>query len=139
VETLQDKINRMIDANFNRAREGLRVVEDIARFVLDDKKITEKIKHLRSEIGEIEKRFSTIDYRNTEKDVGVELTSEIETKRGNILDIFTANIKRIQESLRVLEEAFKTIDNKISERFKTMRYEAYTLEKEIHIILKGKT
>ncbi len=138
METLQDKIKRMIDANFNRAREGLRVIEDIARFVLDNRDVTDKIKTLRSDFAQIEKSFDFTLSRDTENDVGTSLSSNIEEKRADIFDIFKANVKRIEESLRVLEEAFKTIDIKVSKRIKSLRYKTYTIEKELEMRLKGK-
>ncbi len=136
METFNDKIKRMIDANFNRTREGLRVVEDIARFVLDNKDATSKIKTLRSELATIEKNFDFTLSRETENDVGTSLSSNIEEKRANIFDIFKANTKRIEESLRVLEETFKTIDAVVSKKLKSMRYKTYTIEKELEVRLK---
>ncbi len=121
----------MIDANFNRAREGLRVIEDIARFILDDKKIAKDIKDLRASVGEIERIYRFTDFRDTEGDVGRTLSTELEKRRDNVEDITIANIKRVQESFRVLEEAFKLIDITVSEKVKTLRYNSYALEKEI--------
>ena len=128
----------MIDANFNRAREGLRVIEDIARFVLDNKDTTNKIKTLRSELAQVEKNFDFTLSRDTENDVGTSLSSDIEEKRADIFDIFKANVKRIEESLRVLEEALKTMDIDVSKRIKSLRYKTYTIEKELEAGLKGK-
>ncbi len=136
MEALQDKIKRLIDANFNRTREGLRVIEDIGRFILDNRNITEKIKTLRSDLAHIEKDFDFTLSRDTENDVGTSLSSDIEEKRADIFDIFKANIKRVEESLRVLEEAFKTINVKVSRGLKSMRYETYTIEKVIEKGLK---
>ena len=138
MEAFKDKIKRMIDANFNRTREGLRVIEDIARFVLDNKGATGKIKTLRSDLAQIEKSFDFTLSRDTENDVGTLLSSETEEQRSGIFDIFKANIKRVEESLRVLEEVFKTIDVEVSRKLKYMRYETYTIEKELDIELKGK-
>lgn len=132
---LHEKIERMIDANLNRAREGLRVVEDIARFILDSEELTERVKSLRSEIAKIEKSGNFTLNRDTENDVGVELSSEIEQERADIIDIFNANIKRVQESLRVLEEAFKLIDIEKAKKFKSMRYETYKIEKAMVSLL----
>ncbi len=134
--TLHEKIERMIDANLNRSREGLRVVEDIARFILDSEELTEKVKNLRSEIAKIEKNTNFTLNRDTENDVGVKLSSEIEQERADITDIFNANIKRVQESLRVLEEAFKLIDAEKAKKFKYMRYETYKIEKAMLSLLR---
>jgi len=136
VETLQDKIKRMIDANFNRTREGLRVIEDIARFVLDNVDVAEKIKTMRSNLAKIEKGFDFTLSRDTENDVGTSLLSETEKQRAGIFDIFKANVKRVEESLRVLEEAFKMINIEVSLKLKSMRYETYTIEKELEVKLR---
>ncbi len=136
METFNDKVKRIIDANFNRTREGLRVIEDIARFVLDSKDSTNKIKTLRSELAKIEKDFNFTLSRDTENDVGTSLSSDVEEERTNIFDIFKANTKRIEESLRVLEETFKTVDVAISKKLKSMRYKTYTIEKELEVKLK---
>jgi len=126
------KIDRLIDANFNRVREGLRVVEDIARFILDDKKIVNELKSMRSDISLIQKQFSdAVNCRDTAGDVGTSLSSSIEKERSDIKDIIFANMKRVEESSRVLEEAFKLIDDQTSLKFKELRYKAYILEKEI--------
>ncbi len=126
------KIDRLIDANFNRVREGLRVVEDIARFILDDKKIVNELKSMRSDISLIQKQFSdAVNCRDTAGDVGTSLSSSIEKERSDIKDIIFANMKRVEESSRVLEEAFKLIDDQTSLKFKEFRYKAYILEKEI--------
>jgi thiamine-phosphate pyrophosphorylase len=42
-----DRLPRLIDANLNRAREGLRVLEDLARFELDDAALSERAKQIR--------------------------------------------------------------------------------------------
>ena len=41
---------RIIDANLNRAAEGLRVLEDIARLGLNDASLSERLKTLRHEL-----------------------------------------------------------------------------------------
>ncbi len=131
MEKRSEKIERIIDANLNRAREGLRVVEDMARFVLYDKELTESAKNMRSEISAIQKKHGYfLNFRDTEGDVGTVLNSAIESKRESLTDITEANIKRVEESLRVLEEMFKLIDSESSLKFKRMRYKCYILEKE---------
>ncbi len=136
MEAIQDKIKRMIDANFNRTREGLRVIEDIARFVLGNKDTTDEMKLLRSDLAKIEKNFDFTLSRDTENDVGTSLSSDIEERRGSVFDIFKANIKRIEESLRVLEETFKTIDIEMSKKLKSMRYKIYIIERKFEMELK---
>ncbi|AEA33897.1 hypothetical protein [Hippea maritima] len=131
------KIKRMIDANFNRLREGLRVVEDIARFVLDNKKLTKDLKNLRADIGQIESKFDFTSSRDTQNDEGKQLNSELELSRNSVIDIVKANLKRTEESLRVLEEAFKMIEPEISLKIKALRYRSYEIEKNMMERLKN--
>jgi len=129
------KIYRLIDANLNRLKEGLRVVEDILRFIADDKKLTAQTKKIRHAITEYIKesgfsqRLSILKERQIIEDVGKKSTST-ELKRKNIADIFLANAQRVKESVRVLEEFFKLFDRKISLNFKKLRYRIYHIEKE---------
>ncbi|MCX5667705.1 MAG: hypothetical protein NTY34_05295 [Candidatus Omnitrophica bacterium] len=45
-------------------------------------------------------------------------------------DIFSANIERTKESLRVLEEFFKLFDKGSSARFTKLRFKVYEIEKK---------
>ena len=114
---------RIIDANINRANEGLRCVEEYARFILNNKEITTKLKNIRHEIS----LYFNINYenliksRNTIEDVGTNIKNiSKETKSTSVI---IANLKRIQEALRVLSEY-----GGLNEKY---RYEIYTVEKEI--------
>jgi len=123
---------RLIDANLNRLREGIRVVEDIYRYILNDKNTASKLKHLRhsSRVDFYDKLLESRDIKN---DV---LKSSIssEQKRENLASILIANFKRAQESARVLEEFCKLYDTTLSELFKNIRYELYDIEKKNHEI-----
>ncbi|MBF0593795.1 MAG: thiamine-phosphate pyrophosphorylase [Candidatus Omnitrophica bacterium] len=124
-------IERVIDANFNRAKEGLRVCEDTARFIVDDKVLTSGYKAVRHELtGAVEVFGLTliVKARDVAGDVGKPTTIS-ESKRGSIADIFYANTQRVKESLRVLEEFAKLTDGSLAERFKLLRYKVYGLEK----------
>ncbi|MCR4942609.1 MAG: thiamine-phosphate pyrophosphorylase [Campylobacter sp.] len=123
-----NKIYRVIDANLNRLREGLRVVEDIKRYVFDDKQTAYAIKAIRHKCKIDQKEF--IKYRDSLSDV-LKQSTKSEQKRENLDAIIIANFKRAQESARVLEECFKLFDTKNSELFKSIRYELYELEKQI--------
>lgn len=134
-----DKHNilRIIDANLNRSREGLRVCEDIARFLLDDAKSASKFKAIRQGIFSAIKN-SNIHYaellkeRNSVRDVGI-ATTRREAARRNWQSVFLANIERVKESTRVLEEIFKLINKRIALRFKNIRFSVYDIEKKIII------
>ena len=124
-----DEILRVIDANINRYREGIRVVEDIYRYVYNDKNISSSLKNLRHIKLPITQK-ELIDKRDSINDV-LKTSTKSEQKRENLESIIIANIKRSQESARVLEEVFKLIDIKTSEKFKENRYQLYNLEKKI--------
>lgn len=124
-------MKRIIDVNINRATEALRALEEIARFYLNNKNLCEKLKNMRHFIC----IFFDNDYvellnsRDTENDVGVDI--ENPTKEGrclNIENIFKSNIKRLQQSLRMLTEYGNLKDD--------LRYESYTIEKEMFEALK---
>jgi thiamine-phosphate pyrophosphorylase len=127
---------RAIDANLNRAAEGFRVAEDYCRFVLEDRGLSESLKRARHRLHEAAGFLPDswrIASRDSPNDVGAELTAEREGRRETALDVAVANIKRVQEALRSLEE-FAKIDNSLAARqFGTIRYEAYHLEKLLRI------
>ncbi len=118
-----------MDANLNRLREGIRVVEDILRYKENNKQLASKLKELRHK-AQIPNIKEFLAYRDSVNDV-LKSSTKNELKRQSLEDIIVANLKRAQESSRVLEELYKLIDIKASENFKTIRYELYTLEKEI--------
>jgi len=128
-KNLSPELFRVIDANLNRLKEGIRVVEDIMRYRDNNKNFSLKLKQLRhkSRIDEIDKLLL---HRDSIKDV-LRTTTQSELNRTDIKNIIVANFKRAEESSRVLEELFKLYDAKLSEDFKYIRYELYNLEKEI--------
>lgn len=123
-----ERIYRVIDANLNRLKEGLRVVEDIKRYVFDDAQLAYKIKNLRHKAKIPANEF--IKFRDADSDV-LKKSTKTEQDRQNLDDIMTANLKRAQESARVLEECFKLVNLEHSELFKTIRYELYEIEKQL--------
>lgn len=125
--------NRVMDANFNRAKEGLRVCEDVCRFVLDAKGSTRGYKNARQQLtkmAESLKILEVIRSRDIEHDVGRGSTT-VERKRKNAMDIFYANSQRVKESVRVLEEFAKLRNQKLAESLKRLRYRVYALEKNV--------
>ncbi len=125
---------RIIDANFNRAAEGLRVVEEHLRFGLNDAHLTLLCKQLRHRLTEAVAKFaenSLIAARDTQHDVGTELQLKTEYRRDTLGDIWRANLKRVQQSLRCMEEYGKTVDASAAQRLEAIRYETYSLEKAI--------
>jgi thiamine-phosphate pyrophosphorylase len=130
---LKNKLFRIIDANLNRSREGLRVCEDIARFILEDRKLTQQLKSLRHNIGRGAKGLygqpmDLLESRNIFSDKGRFIKNK--SKRKSYQELLIANFERAKESLRVLEETTKLLDEKTSLKFNHLRYTLYNLEKE---------
>ena len=132
-QRVDKKLNRIFDANFNRAKEGLRVCEDICRFILDAKGPTRDYKTIRHELTSMMgalRLSEVISARDTGRDVGRGSTGA-EFKRRGTVDIFFANSQRAKESIRVLEEFSKLRDKKLAEKLKKLRYKIYALEKKV--------
>lgn len=127
--SLSPEIYRVIDANLNRLKEGIRVVEDIMRYRDNNKTLSRKLKSLRHQ-AKINETVELLKNRDSINDV-LRSSTKSEQTRTDIISILTANFKRAEESARVLEEIFKLQDIPQSENFKTIRYELYNLEKEI--------
>ena len=123
---------RILDASANRAREGLRVVEDYVRFALDDPGLTRRLKDVRHRLAEAERGLDPgllIDSRETVEDVGTHIMTASEQFRENPRAVLAANFKRIAEALRSLEEYSKLVDVWLAGRFEVLRYDVYTIEK----------
>ncbi|HEX4129333.1 MAG TPA: thiamine phosphate synthase [Pirellulales bacterium] len=122
---------RILDASANRAREGLRVVEDYVRFALDDRALTETLKQLRHDLAAALHRFDVAELlasRDTPGDVGTAVTTSAEGQRDSLSNVAAASFKRVEEALRSLEEYGKLIDPAAAAAFEQLRYRAYTLE-----------
>lgn len=125
---------RIVDAAANRVREGLRVIEDYLRFGLDDPHLTGLLKAWRHNFTRC---LSLLDgaqllaARDTRHDVGTEIHTVAEMRRESLLDVARANLKRIQEAARTLEEYGKVLSPDFAAQVVPLRYELYTLEKGI--------
>ena len=126
-----EKVERLIDANLNRLKEGIRVIEDINRYIYDDTSLTAHLKTLRHTLQPLYTQERLL-FRDIESDVQKKTISS-ELKRTSITDLIIANFSRAQESARVLEESFKLIDPIYSEIAKQVRYELYGIEKEFFL------
>jgi thiamine-phosphate pyrophosphorylase len=129
-------VARIIDANANRAREAMRVMEDAARFALDDSSLSEDLKSLRHDLRSAMERLPAgwIEAnRDTPGDVGTTITAETEKSRTGLADVVIAAGKRLSEALRVIEEAGKTIDPAFAGRIEALRYRAYDLDQRLQL------
>lgn len=123
-------VYRILDANLDRAREGLRVIEEWCRFGLNNSAQTEQIKHLRQTLAQ----WHTPELRlcrDTPGDPGTALTHPQEAERTSVTAVLQANFCRVQEALRALEEYGKLYRDDLALGSKDMRYRVYALESEI--------
>ncbi|MHC4948093.1 MAG: thiamine phosphate synthase [Planctomycetota bacterium] len=127
-----DPVLRIIDANANRAREALRVLEEAARFILDDAPLTATAKGLRHDlVAALAPLGDLVAGRDTPGDVGTRLSTGSERGRGAARDVVAAAGARLGEALRVIEEYGKTIDPDVAAAVERIRYDAYDLEQRL--------
>jgi thiamine-phosphate pyrophosphorylase len=129
------ELYRVLDANLNRAREGLRVLEEIARFILEDAVLTAQIKDLRHRLAVLSDKvpggmIELVKARDPIGDVGAGSWTEGERTRTDVFGLALANLKRVQEAARVLEE-FGKMAGSVAGEFKKIRYQVYRLEQEM--------
>ena len=124
------RIYQVIDANLDRAREGLRVLEDWARFGLGENECVKRIKNFRQILGknhlEVYKQS-----RNFIEDECKGLTHQEQIKRNSPDQIISSNAGRVQEALRVIEEFSRQHNHELSKIAAEIRYEIYDLEIEL--------
>lgn len=138
---MEHTIYRIMDANFNRAREALRVIEEFCRFALNNPSFCTKIKALRhrlcGQIGLLD-TGRLLSCRDSDADVGKDLRTAGQMTRTSLEDCLTAAFKRLTEALRVLAETGQTLSPLLYDEFEKMRFDAYTLEKEVFLMVLGK-
>ncbi len=125
---------RVVDANLNRARESLRVLDDYCRFVLNDAVLTEQVKQLRHDLAEASRLVPAghlIASRDTAGDVGTTVSAAGEYTRRSPAEVASVNLKRLQESLRSVEEFGKVFGPEFGRRVEGVRYRSYTLERAV--------
>jgi hypothetical protein len=125
-----DKYYRLVDANLNRAREGLRVIEDTARFVLAREAAYKKARGLRHKLDAITREVYPLllAKRDAERDAGRKIK---EGKREDLKAVLAANFRRSQEAIRVLEEYSRLIAPGAGPALKEIRFSVYALEKKL--------
>ena len=132
---MDKKLIRILDANSNRAREALRVCEEITRFILNHRRFSSQLKNMRHDITSAVKRLPVpykvfLAGRESKHDVGNDMV--VYHKRAiNYTDLFISNMKRAQEAVRVLEEFSKVISKNTSRHFQKIRFALYQLEKKM--------
>lgn len=126
---------RIIDANLNRLREAIRVIEEFFRFIASDTQLSVELKQMRHAIKDIHIGFdynSLLGSRDTKTDPFANKNRKEELVRDNIISVLTANFKRGQEAARVLEEYCKvSACPELSENAKRIRFSLYSVEKKM--------
>ncbi|MEQ9411696.1 MAG: thiamine phosphate synthase [Fuerstiella sp.] len=128
-------VRTLIDASLNRSREGLRVLEDFARFIARDEMLCRTLKQMRHDLVAFERDLKQtvgplVTYRDVEQDVGTGITRQSELNRDSVAAVVSANARRVQEALRSLEEFGKTLCQTFASRIKQLRYQTYAVEQQ---------
>ena len=128
LKRLEDqRIAQIVDANLDRAREGLRVLEDWARFALGRKDLVKSFKNFRQILGKHHLRVYK-ESRNFIDDTSTGLSHPEQFKRNEASTIISSNAGRVQEALRVIEEFSRDHNRDLSKISSDIRYEIYNLE-----------
>ncbi|MBI3333730.1 MAG: hypothetical protein HYZ93_06545 [Candidatus Omnitrophica bacterium] len=125
---------RVLDANLNRAREGLRVCEEAARFILEDGGLTRRSQRIRYDLAAAARRIPRarlLKSRDSRADVGRPSERGPVGRHRNIRDLIMANGKRVQEALRVLEEFSRLQSPQTAKAFGSLRFRVYSLEQDL--------
>ncbi len=128
---------RILDASANRASEGLRTLEEFARFGLDDSARAADWKGLRHSLQQSMSRFSReslLSARDTNADVGTQISEPTEYVREDLIRVIQAASSRVQQSLRVMEEYGKTVDPEAAKQFEQIRYRCYTAAADLELL-----
>ena len=135
------EIIRVLDANANRASEGLRVVEEYFRFVRQDRYLSSESKQIRHELTSLMAQFN-VDLRtgrDAERDIGRETQTDQEYQRADLDAVLAANLSRLQQALRCLEEYGKIVAPQVAQGFENLRYRSYTLERAVQLSQRAQT
>ncbi len=124
---------RLIDANINRVTEALRFLDDVARFILDDRDLSRDLRAIRHGLARAAEAATDqlLAHRDSGRDVGADSEA---TKKDDLKALVRANFRRVQEGLRSLEEAAKlpAVSYLLqTDDFRQARFAAYTLEKQM--------
>ena len=132
-------ILRLLDANANRAREALRVLEDYTRFILNDDELSGRLKHLRHDLAAAMRSWvgDAIVFRDIVGDVGTTIKTDAELKREDLDHVVIAAGKRLGEALRAMEEYSKTITPADAAALESLRYRFYDIELAISRTFRG--
>lgn len=127
------ELQRILDANLNRAREGLRVIEDYLRFARDDAELVARTKALRHQVREISTLLGPAlpSARSVEHDVGRDRKTASELTRASLSDVLRAEFARVEEAARSLSEYGKLVSAEAARAAEAVRYQCYLLEQAV--------
>jgi len=134
LERSSQQVLRIVDANFNRIGEGLRLLEDTARLILNDADLSRQLKAMRHSLSikDLSTKKNLLQARDSHGDVGIKIEVSQQSKERDIASTVVANSRRVQESLRVIEELSKIPSIDLAdEAFKGARFELYDIEKSL--------
>jgi thiamine-phosphate pyrophosphorylase len=139
---VDQNLARIVDANCNRVREAIRVIEDVLRFYVEDPALSSSLKQERHEVcaacdAMIKEDLDGLKARDVASDPGRDSMTESEALRADWKEILISNFRRAEEGLRVLEEVSKLADPGFSLRFKRSRFRIYDLEKSCLLAVEG--
>ena len=123
-------VARLLDANLNRAREGLRVLEDTARFIWEHDSLYRRFRSIRHELDRLSRSVlpALVKARSSDTDSGRTVK---EGRRRSLEAVVVSNMRRAQEATRVLEEYSRVFSSQAGRRFKVIRYRLYVEEQKI--------
>jgi thiamine-phosphate pyrophosphorylase len=141
---VDEKTARIVDANCNRVREAIRVIEDVLRFHVESTGLSASLKDERHEVCAacdviLRKNLEGLRARDVAGDPGRDSMTESEASRADWKEILISNFRRAEEGLRVLEEVSKLADPDLSQRFKRSRFRVYHLEKSCLLAVEDKS
>jgi thiamine-phosphate pyrophosphorylase len=138
-EHIDRRVLRVIDASYNRAREGLRVVDDAARLVLGDGALVGRLKSLRHAlmrvVAPVLESNHALAHRDVAQDPGTSISQPTETSRNSLLQLVAANAARVGEALRSIEEFAKLVDPACAKQVESLRYSFYDIERDLMLAL----
>lgn len=124
---------RILDANINRAVEGIRVIEDLLRFEYNHQSLSQELREIRHFLRKLRSKKALLKNRNAQSDPGIKtsMDSKIDVKK-DMNSLFHSNFSRVCEALRVIEEIFKASKSySLGKTVETLRFKMYTLEKNV--------
>ena len=124
---------RLIDANANRALEGLRVCEEIARFHLESSSGFTRIRGLRHDVAEAISALpvdvaARLRARASRRDVGRRAPA---SRVDSLERLLLINFQRAKEALRTLEECARLIAPRHVGSFQRLRFHTYEVERDL--------